>query len=299
MHTKLAAYLTFGREKRAYTLADAVSVLRRTKNFVMPRAANRWAGAGDPQGLFALTRNHASAYDRALFDMTQRAALAANVPADIQAALAKAAQGARVPKAPVPYSVAAGRVGPSGAIIRGEHDPLSMTRRMYNLPDPKFTPDQHRMFNSIVRGHEWDELGAPRNNPGLRSEGHLHPRVIFREHNRVVTLPEEYAPVRNFLTRVRSQQLKNAPAGFTYGQGPRLSRHRIRDLSNQYAQSFEAALTSDFKNTDPGVFRRQLGLQPPVQLKTFVPSNRMSRWSENARHKKFNPPTPMANSATP
>lgn len=80
------------------------------------------------------------------------------------------------------------------------------------------TPQQKKVMDSMVAGHELDELVLSRHmKPGIQNPfeeyGHVNPRVILREHARVATLPKSQQPVREF------QQLMRA-----HFPGPRTSQ---------------------------------------------------------------------------
>lgn len=98
------------------------------------------------------------------------------------------------------------------------------------------TPEHHRMLESIIKGHELDEI---RVKPALRFRnlGHLSPDVILREHNKVTTLGSEHGPVKKFMKSLRkdtkeSDLIRKVYPSFSYGESPRLSRHTRKKIVN-------------------------------------------------------------------
>jgi len=91
-------------------------------------------------------------------------------------------------------------------------------------------PANNRILQGVIKGHELDELGST---SVVREH---NPAVIFKEHNRVATLPESAAPVKQFMKGMRNFPAHGdreyfAPYGLKYGESPRLSRHAIRRLT--------------------------------------------------------------------
>jgi hypothetical protein len=94
--------------------------------------------------------------------------------------------------------------------------------------------------SSVIRGHEMDELGATTRGPSIVTQGTGHgaPSVIFRESNRVATLPEDLRPAGDTMRKMRAGNEAIhlfEPFGLEYGKG-RLSRHAIRRLSERLEQ---------------------------------------------------------------
>lgn len=94
--------------------------------------------------------------------------------------------------------------------------------------------EQHKMLEAVVKGHELAETQV-RPGSSVRGFGHRHPDVLLREHNMLVTLPEKYAPVKEYLTAARATA--DAPTleylsdgAFQYGKGQRFSRHARKRL---------------------------------------------------------------------
>lgn len=109
------------------------------------------------------------------------------------------------------------------------------------LPSGPIVPAaQQKMFHAVSKGHELDESAVPFA-LGAKAFGHNSPDVLFREHNRLVTLPPGNEAVKGVFTRMRTAQGRNHPVGHTeaalfppqipYGEGPRLSRHARKRLT--------------------------------------------------------------------
>lgn len=112
---------------------------------------------------------------------------------------------------------------------------------------PTVPAEQRKMLHSILKGHELDESSVS-SRMGAAQFGHRSPDVIFREHNRVVTLPPGNAQVQAFMKHYRdpkipelqaidiSPRLREStlfPTNLTYGESPRLSRHARKHLINR------------------------------------------------------------------
>ena len=101
------------------------------------------------------------------------------------------------------------------------------------LPELEKVPaGQQKMLNAILKGHELDEV-AVKGSMGAGGMGHRSPDVIFREHNRVATLPRGYDETKKFMSGMRGFAEAPAlmPKEIEYGTGPRLSRHARRHLT--------------------------------------------------------------------
>lgn len=105
---------------------------------------------------------------------------------------------------------------------------------------PKVPSEQLKMLNAIIKGHELDELKVtPRLGTHTPLMGHSSPDVIFREHNRVTTLPPEYKETKEFMKSLRTNRFAQEQsrlfdfAGLQYGESPRLSRHARKTLSQR------------------------------------------------------------------
>lgn len=128
---------------------------------------------------------------------------------------------------------------PKGAIFRGEDSGLKELAGA--LP-----ANQRKMLHAVAKGHELDELVTAQRG-GFLQHGHISPDVILREHNRLVTLPSEYSGVRDAFMGNRDAEayaLKRT-TGVDYGEGPRLSRHarrRITDALEAREKKFQGLL---------------------------------------------------------
>lgn len=92
---------------------------------------------------------------------------------------------------------------------------------------------QKAMRKAISYGHELDETRV-RSGFAAKPFGHDSPDVIFREHNRVVTLPEGYEELKAHMQKTRARGGESAalfPNGIEYGKGQRLSRHARKRLT--------------------------------------------------------------------
>ena len=91
-------------------------------------------------------------------------------------------------------------------------------------------PEQKKTLNSILKGHEVDEATLPMM-AGVGHFGHRNPAVIFRESNRVATLPEGNEETKKFMKELREGRESSLfPKGMAYGE-KRFSRHAIKRLS--------------------------------------------------------------------
>ncbi len=156
------------------------------------------------------------------------------------AAAARASEVPLIEAAPptVPPEVRAQFAGydkPGIMLAPGKYGELPMLEFMYNRSSGRLDKANRRALSSIIRGHELDELGAAKRSPSLVTAGvgHAAPDVIFREHNRVATLPPELRPAGDVLRTMRRStgegDLLLGRFGITYGEG-RISRHARRRL---------------------------------------------------------------------
>lgn len=90
---------------------------------------------------------------------------------------------------------------------------------------------QQKMLHGVLKGHELDEATV-KGGLGAAHFGHRSPDVIFREHNRLATMPKGYEPVRKSMQSAREGRESSFlfPKGTTYGEGPRFSRHARKRL---------------------------------------------------------------------
>lgn len=136
-------------------------------------------------------------------------------------------------------------------------------KEMLGLLAPKgMTPEQHQMFGAVAKGHELDELAAK---PSLSAMGEGHRKglrhrnmdVIMKEHNRLVTLPKGFDPVRVGFRNLRDVgregvDIKKVFPNFQYGQSPRLSRHAQRRMSEVLNRRNLEGLQQTFQPAPPG-----------------------------------------------
>jgi hypothetical protein len=228
-----------GATKTAFDYDDAVSLGRALRKYVLPKAFHREVVGGNffmPQGA-ALPTSDAAARQK-----VQRQPELRPLLSNIRDQYRDTRYGADALFSHVPdqYGRSMFYITPQ------QYKELDAAAGM-KLKDPKHL----RMRNAITYGHEYDEL-ADIARPVAVADSYLHnsPSVMLREHNRVTTLPEEMAPVRDYFKAVRGggvgagpneianseQQLLFSPLGLTYGESPRLSRHALRRIDEAYAR---------------------------------------------------------------
>jgi len=119
------------------------------------------------------------------------------------------------------------------------------------IPGAKKMPGEaKKATEAIMRAHEMDEMAqsakAAKNPLFAAKMTHAHPDVLLREHNRVVTLPENirepvsalHGHVRQFLEQPVFEQATRGVGGegLQLAQGQRLSRHARRHISDRMQQ---------------------------------------------------------------
>ena len=109
-------------------------------------------------------------------------------------------------------------------------------------PAKKMTGRQRHMNEATVKTHELDEMQVKPKGSFVQF-GHNSPDVILREHNRSVTMPKEFEPVRRHMKKVRNimgdaQTLKDTFPQFNYGSGQRLSRHARKRMTDVMERNF-------------------------------------------------------------
>ena len=139
-----------------------------------------------------------------------------------------------------------------GGIIGSVKNALELAKSIDGVSVPKFTPEQHKTLHSVFKGHELDEL-TTKPALGTAQFGHVSPDVIFKEHNRLVTLPEGNEEVKDFMKSIRNQ--KNGehslfPSGMIYGKSPRMSRHARRRLTELASEKIKNRLIDLFSRYD-------------------------------------------------
>lgn len=143
-------------------------------------------------------------------------------------------------------------------VLPGEgsfHKQLKRSAGKYKGKLPKLDGQNKKMLESIVKGHELDEIQAARKagrmgkgmSPVTKAQGHVSPDILFREHNRVSTLPKGYEGARDTMRGLRKSRREDTHFkrfGMEYGSGPRLSRHarkRMTEaLETRHAREVEA-----------------------------------------------------------
>jgi hypothetical protein len=140
---------------------------------------------------------------------------------------------------------------------------------------PAVPSNQRKMLHAVVKGHELDEI-ASRQALGAGQFGHRSPDVLYREHNRLVTMPAGNEKVKDFMRYQRGAG--EAPwlfdrVGLEYGKGPRLSRHarkRLTESAHNLTTKFTndeaagAAAARDFNPKYPKMIKRYTGFEPPI-----------------------------------
>lgn len=230
-----------GREKRAFSLQDAMKVLRLAKAKQLPKASQRLVyGLGLPPSLLSATPRRFGAATRAHHRLLGSASpgireLRHQIREDPLTRLGLKAGPVIIPTKSGGDTKRLFRkvLEPSGDTKRWLQKTLGVDAEAGRLP---LTPSENRMLEGVLKGHELDELGA-RPSASFLPFGHRSPDVILREHNRVVTLPSAYGGVRRIMDLVRNFAgaeagvLRRATGGkFDYGSSPRLSRHARRRI---------------------------------------------------------------------
>jgi hypothetical protein len=99
-------------------------------------------------------------------------------------------------------------------------------------------PSHRRALDAVLKGHELAEASVKPSNSFL-AFGHRSPDVILREHNMIQTLPKDQAPVGELMRSMRAPGETQALAqttGFHFGEGPRISRHARKHLTEMHEQ---------------------------------------------------------------
>lgn len=144
---------------------------------------------------------------------------------------------------------------PAGIFSIPRGDATSLLRRS-GAPLPEFTPGQRKMLDAVAKGHELDELQLRHVSPMTYTWGHVSPEVLFREHNKIVTMPPDMDPVRRATQGLRqatgeAEVLRDAlqDFGFTFGEGERLSpamrKAMTAHLESQYPSRFAGELARE------------------------------------------------------
>lgn len=245
------ALAALGFTKQAYGPEDAMKVLQAAKKYVLPKAANRSVRKLQPGGraYYPISAQALDSNSRKL--QTSATALVNNITErapifdkDLKSQLTRFEPRDR-------YSSPHGNMNGYGkrpAIVKGESSSLKYlgTDATKNI---SLNPDQHKMLQSMTRGHELDELTV---DPNLtfRNLGHNSPEVILREHNRLATLPEGYAPVKQVLQDFRKdlETPRLNQFGIDYGNSERLSRHARKRITELMHKDLENRFVANLNN---------------------------------------------------
>lgn len=249
LYTRLGAASCL--EKLGFSPEDAAEVARVAKNYKLPKAATR---------SFAETLSKLNPFvpDKAL-------SVLADSP-NAQISMARAREVARKakestadllkerPELRLPITMLRGSFNPNhstrvqlsgfgrssgpGNISIGPGGGSGAARKLFRAHGDKakvnalrdFAPEQHRMLNNLIDAHEMDELLV---NPKLTMGpyGHISPDVILREHNRLVTLPEGFQPVKDLHALTRAKETELLSPYVRFGEGERLSRHARKRIT--------------------------------------------------------------------
>ena len=207
---RLATLLAFDNEmeKIAFGMVQGNKVLRIVKKMQLPKASQRAV----PMGLSAIKPASQAVPSR--IASLQRA----GVPSHAM----PTAQELHASMKGVPGGGIGSQVS-SGKILPGSDQMRSLEK---NVPDRN-----KKMLHAVFKGHELDELKTV---PSLGAEhmGHMSPAVIYRESNRVATLPKSHKPVADFMQNMRGRGFEGTlfPSRLPYGK-QRLSRHAIKRLT--------------------------------------------------------------------
>jgi hypothetical protein len=101
------------------------------------------------------------------------------------------------------------------------------------------TPAQRKMLEAVTKGHELAESQVALN-PNMIGWNHNSPDVILREHNMITTMPKRMGPVRTLFKTLRKTReaaaWKEVFPQFTFGVGPRVSRHARKRMLEEYTR---------------------------------------------------------------
>lgn len=129
-----------------------------------------------------------------------------------------------------------------------EESGIGQALKRVSGPAPRVPASQQKMFHAVLKGHELDEATVP-SRLGAAHFGHRSPDVIFREHNRVATLPKgneaAVSAMKHYRGKMEGSQL--FPKGIEYGSGQRLSRHARKRLTALAEQKVVAQTKPAFK----------------------------------------------------
>ena len=249
-------------EKIAYGPAEAQKVLGLAKKIQLPKASGRVVPtiSGGPslkKGLGEMTRQLVSA--------------GAPSHAEARAAAMEASQ----------LNPATALMGKKPVIMPGQgHLPVQMNQasmaqaigQQFGAGSPPYVPaQQQKMLHGILKGHELDEASV-RGAVGAGHLGHRSPDVLYREHNRLATMPPGHEQLQKYMQYHRG--VREAPFlfdqfGLHYGQGPRLSRHARRRLTTavgnramaiqNMAPEAQQQLVEEWNARTPAIVKKYMG----------------------------------------
>jgi hypothetical protein len=125
-------------------------------------------------------------------------------------------------------------------ISRPVGDTLQNFKNYLSGSHPDFPPLNNKnrlMFDAVAMGHELDELKNLKDIRHIYRLHHIHgsPKVLLKEHNKLITLPPDYKSLKTYVTNYRNAGREGDILNigtFRYGESPRLSRHAIRRLTD-------------------------------------------------------------------
>lgn len=107
---------------------------------------------------------------------------------------------------------------------------------------PRLDDKNQKMLEAVIKGHELAELQTP-DLKGLKEfYGHRSPEVLLREHNMLTTLPQEYAPTKEFMQALRrpgEARHLSEHMGVQFGESPRVSRHARKHLTRLWMEGYQ------------------------------------------------------------
>jgi len=107
---------------------------------------------------------------------------------------------------------------------------------------PKLTKRKDRkVLNSIIQGHEMDEITAIPKKVfwDRRGMNHLSPEVVLKEHNKTTTLSNKHIKVKEYMNTLRKPTyvigeqdlIREVYPGYEHGKSQRISRHLRKKIT--------------------------------------------------------------------
>ena len=137
---------------------------------------------------------------------------------------------------------------------------VSFKRGLYK---PKLTPVERRLFNGVLEGHEIDELNTRATS--FKYNSHVSPEVIFKEHNRLVTMGPEGNKIKKYMSDVRNnvtgeaQSLHEIIPAFEYGKSPRINRSARKHYTQMWENNVSDLLSAKILEAQKFVKDLKLG----------------------------------------